>query len=362
MAKAHPPTRKGKTMSVSIVKDKKLLREFKIETKDKNKTLSIFHGNILEDKSDLIGISVYDRQESKGDLYNSFQQHFLNNESYSMERKLLADAENGWTGIASLSGQDILYIHFDSKEGTPLQNKNFKSILKMTFATLNSLLFEGKEIQNIALPVLFRKGISKENYTNYIHLFLYESFKFLRKNRSIETLRIYVWHMEDVNSWNQVLNDKLQISIEKGVNDLQITRLKQEIMLDLHSPVLQEVLSNFDREKAAYWLSKKETNLKQIASVADSFVNSIVNAMCKLPGISEEIKSLPPFHKVKAIKHQRLVIEWFADYMISVKTFKFYLREEIPSKLDEYHYLLQILQVLGYCRSLFLEGDKVYEK
>ncbi|MFK4997135.1 hypothetical protein ACI2OX_04670 [Bacillus sp. N9] len=75
----------------------------------------------------------------------------------------MAIDENCWTGVSSsLDGtQHLLFIHSTSNEGETITSEDMFRLIKITFATLATIQFEGNEIRHIALPVLFRKGIRK---------------------------------------------------------------------------------------------------------------------------------------------------------------------------------------------------------
>lgn len=349
-------------MIAEVLTGKRILTEFKIETKERSKTLSIYHGSIIEDQSDVVGVPVYDYEGNKSDIYRDFQAQGGTHLHYSPERKVLVDPENGWTGVATSQDEQphILYIHSLSKEGDQIQLTKLRSLLKMTFATITSLLYEGNKIQTVALPVLFRKGITQSDYKNFIHLFIYESSKFLRKNPSIYSLNIYIWHAVDTENWLQVLNEKLQLSTEQEVSDQQIELLKEDIVSLLQKPYLTNVLPEWLRKKARYQFTKKEADIKQIANMGNNMINFIVNGIFLLQlELPAYLKSSNPFSKILALSSKRILVEWYANYLVTIKIFKTSIENQPPSKADQYTYFLQLVQVLSYSESLFQkEGMK----
>jgi hypothetical protein len=343
-------------MTTMVSTGVRLLKEFKIETKGRSKTLAICHGNILEDQSDVVGVPVYDHEKSKSDIYRDFQAKGDTHLHYSPERKVLVDRENGWTGISISQDEQphILYIYSFGKEGDHIQLATLRSLLKMTFATVTSIIYEGNEIQTIALPVLFRKGITQSDYKNYIHLFISESAKFLRKNPSIHSLKIYIWHANDAENWLQVLNEKLQLSTEQEVSDQQIEVLKKEIVSLLQKPHLNRLLPEWLPKKARYHFTKRDGDIQQLASYGNKIVNYIADGLVQLPlELPTYIKYGNPIGKILNLSGKRILVEWFANYMLSVKTFKKSIEGHHPSKLDEYMYFLQLAQVLNYSETLF---------
>jgi hypothetical protein len=348
--------KEGYILTAVVLTGKRLLKEFKIETKNRSKTLSIYHGNILEDQSDVVGVPVYDHEESKSDLYREFQAQRGSHLHYSPARKVLVDPENGWTGVSTSQDEQphILYIHSISKDGDPIQLTKLRSLLKMTFATITSFLFEGNEIQTVALPVLFRKGITQSDYKHYIHLFISESSKFLRKNPSIYSLNIYIWHAEDAENWLQVLNEKLQLSTEQEVSDQQIDVLKKEIVSLLQKPYLKGMLPEWLSKKARYHFTKKDADIQQLANYGSKIVHYLVDGLVQLPiGLPDYVKYGNHMGKIFGLSSKRIIVEWFANYMLSVKTFKKSIEGKHPSKGDEYLYFLQLVQVINYCETLF---------
>ncbi|MCP2033524.1 hypothetical protein L1279_000507 [Planomicrobium sp. HSC-17F08] len=332
-------------MTLETVNSHRLIKEYKIETKENNNMLVIFQGNILKDESDIIGISIYNDEEGKGDLYNAFQN--LSGADYLQERKLLASG-NGWTSLASsdIHSQTVMYIYSNSREGEQIQSEEYHAFLRMTFASLNSFIYEGNNVTTVALPVLFRKGINKPDYINFIHLFVYEASKFLRKNKSIETLKIYIWHEEDARIWLETLNEKLQHSF-KG----EMGELKLEILSKLLNPFYEKIFPNRTIRKVETELKKKETNFQQLAFTCWELINVIVERIVLLPDMPElpsDLSNANSFKKVRSLKKQRYIVEWFADYLLNILEFSNYTRMQSPSASDKYHYLLLLNQVLAY--------------
>ena len=75
-----------------------------------------------------------------------------------------------------------------------------------------------------------------------------------------------------------------------------------------------------------------------------------------------ELKNLHTFKRILHLKSQRLLVEWLADYMLSIKIYKNYVKDYSPSNMDEYQYLLQLSQVLKVCEPLLQNLEKVENK
>lgn len=344
-------------MSTPVVLGKHLLKEFRIETKAESKTLSIFHGNILEDESDIIGISIYERDENKGDLYKAFREKQLDKSHFTPERKLMMDGFNGWTGVSTSIDRQrrVIYIHSESKEGDVIQIETLRSILKMTFASLSSYIYEGNEIHTVALPIIFRQGIESSDYSSYISVFIYESTKFLRKNTKVKALSLYIWQSSDASYWLNMLQEDLQISIDKEVDAETITSLKQEIVTKIMEPCYSSLVEEWFLRKVKEQLTKPSLDKWSLANLGNILINVIVNALCELPIMPDELKRNGIFKRILEIKSQRLLVEWLADYLLAIKSFKTYVKDNNPSNIEEYQYLLMITQVLKYCEPLLQE-------
>lgn len=348
-------------MSRSVVAGKEILKEFIIETKNKNKKLSIYHGNILDDPCEMIGISMYDADEAKGDLYKDHHEQNFIGYDLTPERTLLAFNEEVWTGVANTldNKRHILYIHFKGKEGDIIQQESLHAIIKMTFASLASYIYEGAKITSVSLPILFRKGINSIDYRQYIHQYISESANFLRKNTTIVSINLYIWHAEDADDWLDVLNKSLQPSINREVTNENITSLKQGIEAKLRQPFFIDLLPEWIRKKALLLLSKRDLDHKQFVFTADKIVNFVLDTWCNDSSMPAELKNLNPFKKIIIIKSQRLIVEWLADYFLSLKIYKNYINDQSFNAEEEYLFLIQLYQVLDEAERLLQRGGNI---
>jgi hypothetical protein len=342
-------------MSSTSTKGTTLLREFVIQTNAHTKTLSIYKGDILDDPSDVIAINVYDQE---GELFENFK--FQNNAPYTPERKILSTGTGSWTGISSSMDSDkhVIYVHTDKKEGNVFSYDDLRSMIKVTFATLSIFIYEGNKIRTVAVPVLFRKGIKRENYQDYIHLSLYEATQYLKNQTSMESLHIYIWHDEDAAIWEHVLAETLITPTGKEVSDDQIQRIKRNIAFELQEVAFMGILPDWLRKSLKKDLTSKNSNLSRIASNADKMIHILTDQICSLPMVPENLKTLRPLERLLSLKSERVIVEWLIDYMLSIKTFNRFVRTGTPSKIDEYQYLLQLFQTLSYCRLILLPEGK----
>lgn len=348
-------------MLITIAEEnKKLIKQFKVETKEKNKTLSIFYGDILEDDSDIIGISVYDNEKDKGDLYNAIWEKMRDAEGYRDERLFLKE-DKIWTSlsVSEKNSRTILFIHCSDLEGDFITRENFRSMLKLAFATINSFTYEGHQGSSVALPVLFRKGIKKDDYTQYVQTFLYEASECLRKNSSVEELKIYIWHELEAQFWLEILNDRLTVSLDEELRGEKEKEIRNDIIKNLKQPLIQKLLPLWLIKKIEKDLGNADENIVFLSNYGNKVIDFISEDLLAILELSSHGVRMNPYQRVFAIKSTRSLVEWFGDYMYSIKVFKKYAENHSPSPLDKYYFLMQLSQVIFYYEQICTERGEL---
>lgn len=137
--------------------------------------------------------------------------------------------------------------------------------------------------------------------------------------------------------------------------------MKREILRSLQSPLYKEILPTWLQRKAKYVFTANHLEKWQIPNVGDKVLNILLDELAKFPFMPAEFAELNPYQRIFDIKSDRLSIEWFADYLLSIKTFKTYVNsmESPPDQLEEYHYLLQLLQVVKGFESILTDQEKI---
>jgi len=326
-----------------------LLKEFPIETKGAKKMLSVYKGNLMEDDSTIFALSVYDHEKNEGQLYRSIlkQDPFIS----SRERKILAGGSAGWVGSAPAMEGDkqLFFVHSYKEEGENFTITQLHDLLKLTFSAISAFLYEGSHEGAVALPVLFRKGIQPEGYKEFIHLFLYEAAKFLKRSPSAEALKIFIWNEEDAMLWENVVAAKTAVETKTAIDQANITELCREIQSKLSGSSLDNKLQDHVRGRLLRECRKTKIDIQPFTFAVYLLIKDVLEGI-DLHGLPTDWKQLAPWRKVIILKSNRLLVEWLAEYMSSILTFNRMVKDQTlnPSLKDLYTYLLQVLQILEF--------------
>lgn len=346
-------------MISSTEENRRLIKSFIVETKEKNKTLSIYYGDILEDESDIVVIPVYGNEKNQGSLYTTFKKNKHEADGYKEERSVLQEEKIRTTlSSAEKRSRTTLFVYSSASEGDLISPEELQLTMKMTFATISSYIFEGNHVASIALPVLFRKGISKDDYVLYVHHLILEASECLRKNKIVEGLKIYLWHEQEVEFWLRILNDRLAVSLEEDIGEGQEKEIREDILASLKRPVYKELLPSWLIRKMEKELRDKVSNVIPLVNDGNKVIDLITIDLVEILELSSKKVIMNPYQRIFAIKSNRLIVEWFGDYIYSVKVFKKYAVNHSPSTLDNIHFMLQFAQILSYYEQIksFKEG------
>ena len=144
--------------------------------------------------------------------------------------------------------------------------------------------------------------------------------------------------------------------MDREVSPSSVLNVKREIASLLQNSLYITIIPPWLHKKALEQLMNQYVNFKKLASTGNQIVNVLVDALCDMPEMPVELRNMNPYKKIRTIKSNRLLVEWFADYLLSVKLFKDYVYDYPVSKSDEYHYLMLLAQVLSICEPILEKG------
>lgn len=348
-------------MQTKLNVSSRLLKEFSIETKHTRRNLSIYKGDLLNDDSDIISINVYEQGKDYGQLYKSFKKKYCN--SYNDERKILSNDEWGWVGVSTSpkNNRHVFYIHSHVEEGEEFSAEQLRSFLKLTFSAISTFLYEGNKSSSLALPVLFRKGIQSQKYGDFIHVFLYEATKFLKRSHSLESLRIYIWNEEDSLIWEDVVSAKTLVDTSLTVGKAEINSLRNEIYTRIAHNPLKNILKEEVKTRLQRECKRSVFDFYQFSYAVYLLIRDILDEICNLHGVPPEWKHCSPWKRIILLKSNRLLVEWLAEYMSSILTCNRLMKNDSfsISVKDKHLYLLQVLQVLSFYEEVICKGEEV---
>lgn len=326
-----------------------LLKDFVIDTKEKRKFLEIVQADILADPSELIVITTYKENEEHDNLYS----HFLNTNSkdLNLERKLI-ESNDGFVSVRTLSttNQHIFFIHSNLTEGNVYHNEKLRSLFKLTFSAMAAYLYENKEsdIQSIAMPVLFRKAVREESYSEYIHIFLYEATNFLRNTPKMDKLRIILWNEKDIHIWKDTILNKTKSVTKSVISQEDIHSLGVQIHQKIDNGVLKDKLPSWLLGKLKRELTKTPFHFQLFIKRFNLVIRIILDELCKVDGIPSNYQNMSPMKKALDLKSNRLIVEWLGEYITNILSIN-RLSEDEQFSLDmQYYYLLQVLQIVDF--------------
>ena len=327
-----------------------LLKEFSIETKGAKKLLSVYKGNLMEDDSMIFALPVYEHEENKGQLYRSILERdpFIS----SRERKILAGGPAGWVGSAPAMKGDkqLFFIHSYMEEGENFTLTQLHDFLKVTFSAISAFLYEGNREGAVALPVLFRKGIQSEGYNEFIHLFLYEAAKFLKRTPSAQAVKIFIWNEEDAMIWENVVAAKTAVETKTAIGPTHIAELCREIQSKLSGGSLDKKVQDEVRLTLLRESLKTNMDIQSLTKAFDQLIKNVLEGIELQGRLPSDWKKRNDWKRVDFLKSNRLLVEWLTGYMYSIMTFNQMVRYGTlnPSLKDLYTYLLQVLQILEF--------------
>ena len=276
--------------------------------------LTIQQGDILESNAELIVTTVYAHGSSE--LFEQLSQRYGVQVEY--EQKILPITGGGYISIVRQASISILCIRLSYTEDTKLAFEQFESIVEATFAAISTLLFEGQEFQQIALPVFGHTMLEQQTLSKIINSYLHCASSSLKYAKTPVNLTYYVLHASEFERWNRVIAsitsyNTLQ-TFPKTLKSSQKDRVLVEAqkLYALHPiPSLKALIDSLQGAQVG---SKTQQAFEKLTQFALRELYSIV-----LPSFKLNRPLVAPTRELLALN---VLPGWYVNYFQYLKTLK----------------------------------------
>lgn len=216
-----------------------------IESNKGDRSFTLVEGDLLQDDGDLIVVNTYENEhgEIEGDFAQVLKEQFHLGES--QERPVFYLENGGYISFiesVDKEAKKMLILHSKLKEGEPISQQLYETMIKGLFSSLVSLEISGFAFTTVSFPVLLRKGINGV-YNEAASTLIQQAVKWLKKSSCTNTIRYYVYLENDSTLWHEAIERSLGRSVVNANIDEDISRLRTYLLGLIYS---------FPKEEAVY--------------------------------------------------------------------------------------------------------------
>lgn len=281
-------------------------------------SLSVRLGDVLQATSSLIVTTVY--KHGSSELFAALQQKF--GCQLEQERKLLPIEGGGYISFVEATKQSILCVRLPYTEGTKLPLKQFNQIIQATFSSIAMLLFEGKPLKTISLPMIGRKTIQNQSDEQTLKIYLHHASSSLRYADKLIHLTYYVLQQEQFDTCCRMLeeityfnrNSPIPTSLVVAQNQRLLEQVEQFLQVNPF-PILSQL---------AIALRKESVNSVVVRQL--SLLNSYILQQVYTQVLPHVHLARPLQYPTKELIELNVLPKWYLNYFNYVQMLK---REQI---------------------------------
>lgn len=203
------------------MQNNKLINQVLVESPAGNKAFNLILGDILQDDGQLTILNVY---EDETGIVGDFSVQVL---AQQQNERVIGYLHDGGRITFVEAPKCIITIYVKKNEHEAITEEEYAQYIQAIFSAIMHVELIGYTCQTIALPVLFRKAI-KAIHAEAIHVLIKQAERWLEKSLHTTSIRYYVYLPQDMEMWNQALNQVLGrafIDVSEAGDLQQIRRL-----------------------------------------------------------------------------------------------------------------------------------------